>query len=137
MRCGQPQAREVGAAELANRRERLGSRSEVQSFGVELRHRLLIVGFAADETAELLNELPVGSPVGRTDTHVYAVLGSLALQIVRAARAWEHLDPQHLGAAPRQDLKGTSRGVKRSLIMLATRSSRARGSATPRTCRLL
>ena len=40
-----------------------------------------------DPCVELLSELPVGSPVGRTDTHVYAVLGSLALQIVRAARA--------------------------------------------------
>jgi hypothetical protein len=40
----QPQRLEIRSAQLSNRRERLGSRCEVDRFRVQLGHRLLVVG---------------------------------------------------------------------------------------------
>jgi hypothetical protein len=78
---------EVGTAEPAHARERLGSGSEVQSFRVEPWHRLFVEGLAPCEPAEFLDQLPVGPPVGGADPHVDAAVEPLALQVVRAARA--------------------------------------------------
>jgi hypothetical protein len=51
---------QIRPAKAPNGLERLGSRSEVDRFRVEIRNRLLIVGFAAGESAQLLDQLTVG-----------------------------------------------------------------------------
>lgn len=100
----QAQSLQVSAGELADGCERLGSRSEVQGFRVEVRHRLLIEGFPTPESAEFLSHLSVGPPVGGAYPHVHTVGRTFSLEVMRAARARVDLYCQHLGAAPGQDL---------------------------------
>jgi hypothetical protein len=98
------QGLEVSLGELAQARERLGSRSEVQRFRVEARHRLLIVGFTAAESPEFLDELAVGPAVGRPHSNVNTGLHAIPPEIMRAAGAGVDLHSDDLSAAPRQDL---------------------------------
>ena len=99
--CDEVQGLQVPAGELADRREQLGSSSEIQGLRVESRHRLLVEGFAPPEAAELLDQLAVGPAVGGANPHVHAAVHPLALEVMRAARAWVDLHRQQVGAPPR------------------------------------
>lgn len=100
----QPQRLQVASREHAHRRKRLGSSSEVQRFRVEIRHRLLIIGFAASEAPQFLDQLPVGAAIGRTDSHIDAVQPG-TLEMMRASCARIHLHGHDMSAAPRQNLQ--------------------------------
>jgi len=101
----EPEGLEVLAAQLAHRRQRLGSSSEVQDFRVETGHRPFVKGLAAGEPSELFDELTVGAPVGGADPDIDAVIQPLALQEVRAGGARIHLGGDDMGPAPRHDLE--------------------------------
>jgi hypothetical protein len=66
------QRRQIAADELTVGCERLGSRSEVEGFRVEPRHRLLVEALAPRVAAQLLDQLGVGAAVGRADPDVDA-----------------------------------------------------------------
>ena len=105
MCCDQAQGFEIGALEFAQRGEELGSGSEVEGFRVEFGHGLLVEGFTARETPQLLDHLAVGAAVGRTHPHVHARLRPFTLEVVRAARARVHLHGQQVRAAPGHDVQ--------------------------------
>ena len=54
----------IAAGELPDRGEGLGSGSEVESFGVEARHGLLVEAFATREAPELLDQLGAAAAPG-------------------------------------------------------------------------
>ena len=96
--------RQVAAMQRAHRSERLGSGSEVEGFRVGIGHWLFIEGFAADEAPEFLNQLCIGAAVGRADAHVGAAVCAFLGEMVGARRARMHLERDHVGTAPGQDL---------------------------------
>ena len=95
---------QIAAGELAKRRERLGSGSEVDRFRVVSRHGLFIEAFAPREAPQLFDQLGVGASVGRAHSDIHAGGGSFLDQVMRSARARMYLEGQYLGPAPREDL---------------------------------
>ncbi len=95
----QPQCLQVTPGQLAQRRKRLGSHSEVDRFRVEFRHRLFVKCRAPRETLHLGNERVVGPAVGGTHPHVGPGLRPHLGKVVRAGGAREHLNRHNVRLA--------------------------------------
>src|SRR5690606_5108258 len=96
----EPEGQQIALAQLSNGRKRLGSRSEVQRFRVEVDEGLLVIGFTPGNPPKLLHELAVRTPICRTYAYVYARLGSVPLEVVRTCGARMHLHGKDVSAAP-------------------------------------
>lgn len=96
---------QIGPPKAPKRCERLGSRSEVDRFRVEIRNWLLIVGFAASESAQLRDQLRIGSSIGRAHADVDTGAEAFTSQIVGPNGTGMHLDRNHVAPTPSDDLQ--------------------------------
>lgn len=69
----QSQGFQIMAVEVAERCERLGSRSKVDRFRAEHRQELLVEALAPGETLQLLDQLCIGAVVGGAQPHIHAI----------------------------------------------------------------
>ena len=74
--------------------KQLSGRSHVQIIHAQFRHWQLVKSHALSRAAQFINQRLVGLPVGRTQTHINAMLRPFSLEPMRPRAADKHLHHQ-------------------------------------------
>ena len=82
----------------------LGSSYEIQSFGVQLRDRLVVVTPRRHAAFQFGDQRRVGCTIGRTEAHIGSPLRAVGLQLMRPERTRVDFDHQEMRVTPGHDL---------------------------------